>query len=247
MLIQSPRHTARDMAAWENAERADAVVARSVDLARHELRALAVAHAFAAGGCYAGTSWGKDSTVLAHLVARLASDGVRVPLVCLVSPADNPDCARVRDAFLAAHPVEYHEIQCPGRWDRVGWHATGTMEAGFAEAVRRFGPRHISGVRAEESGPRRERMRRWGHTTTNTCAPLGWWRGRHVFGYLHKYGLPVHPAYAMSRGGLLERERLRVAWVGLLHGTGRGRRDWERTYYPEMLRYLERAEREETP
>lgn len=238
MLIDSPRLHERDRETWRRLERVDAIHARSPGLARHVLRSRSVLSAFlaSAGSAYVGVSWGKDSVVVAHLARRVAPD---LPLVWLRSePGHNPDCLAVRDAFLADFPRHYHEIITP-RWrDERGWHSTGTMEAGFAEAERRFGPRHVSGVRATESTARLLRMARWGESTARTCAPIGWWSAADVFAYLYTNGLPVHPAYAMSQGGTWDRERIRVASLGEKHGRGMGRHEWERHYYRRELQAI---------
>jgi len=97
----------------------------------------------------------------------------------------------------------------------------------------------VSGVRGEESGVRKLRMRRWGTSSERTCAPIGWWCGGDVFAYLHQHDLPVHPAYAMSFGGTLDRNRIRVASLGGERGTGFGRRDWEHRYYRDAFRKME--------
>lgn len=241
-LIVVARHAANDIARWRDLERQDAVHATSVAFRRRVARAADAANAFiGAGPCYAGTSWGKDSTVLAHLLWLLSErhGGMRIPLVWVrVDPVENPHCLLVRDAFLAAHPrVAYDEIvvSCP-RDASGNWVATGRLRDGFALARSRYGVRHISGVRASESGVRSLRMRRWGESTVNTCAPMGWWSAADVFAYLHAHELPVHPAYAMTHGGLWDRDRIRVASIGGGRGTGHGRAEWERRYYPEMTK-----------
>lgn len=230
MLIESTRHTAEDLTWWDQCERADAVHARSATMRRRIDEAARAVAAFAAGGpCYAGVSWGKDSVVLAHLVALHAP---HVPLVWVrVEPISNPDCVIVRDAFLAAHAVTYDEIEtrCDGPRPRR------VLESGFAAAVKRYGPRRLSGIRGAESGSRSMRMRTHGVATERTCAPIGWWSTAEVFAYLYMHGLPVHPAYACTRGGLFDRERLRVASIGGQRGTGHGRAEWERIYYPTKI------------
>lgn len=60
-----------------------------------------------------------------------------------------------------------------------------------------------------------------------------------MFAYLHRFDLPVHPAYAMSRGGLWDRDRIRVASLGGRRGEGMGRAEWERAYYGRELTRLE--------
>lgn len=190
--------------------------------------------AFANGDpCYCGVSWGKDSVVVAHLVRRAAP---KIPLVWVrVKPIENPHCVLVRDAFLGAHPGPYTEIEEHCFHDDLGWHATGTLERGFARAAALSGARHVSGVRAQESTARRLRMMTHGESTAMTCAPIGWWSGEHVFAYLSKHDLPVHPAYAMTHGGVLDRIRIRVSSLGGERGTGKGRREWEQTYYRQEI------------
>lgn len=237
MLIRSDRHSSEDLDAWAVEEEVDEIHAQSVRFKKRVHQASVAIEKFVASGpCYAGVSWGKDSTVLAGLLV-----GTRVPLVWVrVEPVKNPDCELVRDAFLRAHDVDYHEIEVWCREDVDGWHASGTLEAGFAEACKRFGSRHLSGIRGDESGVRALRMRMFGVDTQNTCAPIGWWSGRDVFAFLHYRKLPVHPAYACSMGGFIERERLRVASLGGQRGTGHGRAEWENRYYPEGRRLAEK-------
>lgn len=238
MLIASDRHSEADLAHWATlAEYDDARWSE-----RHERlveRATAVIAAFSYEPCYLGVSWGKDSVVVADLVQRHAP---HVPLVWLRwEPMTNPDCALVRDAFLARHPgADYHEIVT--RWVR-GDHPSGWVnpddarDAGFRPAEIRFGHRHISGVRGDESRTRRMRCARWGETSPNTCAPLARWSALDVFAYLARWNLPIHPAYGCTFGGALERERIRVDCLGGVTGTGRGRREWESAYYAdEMIR-----------
>jgi phosphoadenosine phosphosulfate reductase len=238
VLIRSPKHSPADLGEWARLEKYDVVLAGSPGLARKERKALADVRAFAAAGpCYLGVSWGKDSVVTADIACR---GDLNVPLVWVrVEPIANPDCVVVRDAFLATHPgARYEEVEIWCTKDGRGWHATGTLERGFTEAASRHGDRHVSGVRAEEAGYRKMRMRVHGTVSRRTCAPIGWWSGADVFAYLAKYNLPVHPAYAMSFGGVVERSRLRVSSLGGERGTGFGRRDWESRYYPEVYREL---------
>lgn len=250
MLIASPRHTARDLEVWRTNEAIDAENARRLDWGKMTSAALDEMERWISSGVggYLGVSWGKDSVVVAHLLARLRAErGVSVPMVWVRMPEDNPDCTLVRDAFMSARPdTEYVEID-PGvtrEWlaSRRDDAVREQHQAGFALARQRYGDRHISGVRAEESSVRRLRTRRWGLSTESACAPIAWWSTAEVFAYLHHYGLPVHPAYACTGGGLYERNRLRVAGMGGQRGIGVGRRDWEQRYYPEVYRRLRLGE-----
>lgn len=236
MLIDSPRLRPGDLEAWERYAAQDRAWASTSRFARRvEESEQAVVRWARGGGGYAGVSWGKDSTALAHLVARLT----RTPLVWVrVEPICSPECALVRNAFVRSRAgCHYVEIERRCRRLDDGYYvAAGTLESGFREAGRRFGARHLSGIRAEESAGRERFARAHGSGDgTESCAPLIRWSGADVFAYLALHDLPVHPAYAMSLGGALPRDRLRVASIGGKRGRGMGRLEWEQAYYPDVL------------
>lgn len=242
MLIRHPRQTPQDLAAWERAERIDAALARRPSLQRAEDAAVECVRRFAAQGpCYAGLSCGKDSVVLMGILRALwRRHGVRVPVVYVrVHPHENPDNALVLDALRSCTPealTDLDVIDVRAVRDASGaWAGTGRLEAGFAQARDRYGDRYVSGIRADESAARRLRHAGHGTTTARTCAPLSTWTGDDVFAYLHREGLPVHPIYACTMGGSLDRRRLRVATLGGDRGTGHGRRSHERHYYGDEL------------
>lgn len=249
-LIVTPQHEPGDIAHWARLEEVDAAWAAQPTFATKCRAALAEVLAFVeAGPCYAGVSWGKDSTVLAHLVARASAErGVRIPLVWVrYEPISNPECPAVRDRFLERYEsvVDYHEPTV--WWSGRGGAAEGrTIDRGAGSAwdaaVAPFGSRYLSGVRAEESGDRARRML-GGLATRNTCAPIGRWTSEDVFAYLWLHELPVHPAYAYSGGGVYDRKRLRVATLAVerdARGAGRGRLEWEQRYYGARLAEVRR-------
>lgn len=228
-LIDSPRLKPGDREAWERAAARDLTHASTDRFAERADEAAMAVIRFARESCYAGVSWGKDSLVIAHLVTTYAPS---VPLVWVrVETVFSPECLAVRDAFLARHAARYREIAVEFRGQ-----GSGRLAGGFADAASYFGDRYISGVRAAESAQREKRARRFGVATGRACAPLSRWSGADVFAYLALHDLPIHPAYAMSFGGSLDRERLRVSSLGGKRGTGTGRAEWERVYYPEYLR-----------
>ena len=232
-LIASPRHLPGDTEHWGKVSAGDIAMAgtagflRAVDTAEES-----IVHWTRNRAGYCGVSWGKDSVVVADMCARL----INWPLVWIrVDPISNPDCAAVRDEFLRIHPgVEYDEIPVPvhpsGDPDihSSEWNST----AGYVVAGQRHGLANIRGVRGEESADRRRQMRGAGAETKDTLSPIIRWSADMVYAYLAWRDLPVHPAYAMSYGGALERGRIRVAAIGGSRGIGVGRREWERTYYP---------------
>lgn len=248
MLIRSPRHTARDLARWAQLEQADAIQAQRVNWKRKGQEAIDVMGRFAEEPCYVGVSWGKDSVVVAHLATQLG-----LPLVWVrTQHVENPDCPLVRDAFLERFPGPYMEVTVPTHYDQDGnlQPASGTLRIGGAMLTAQGMPaRYISGVRAQESGARAARMKSYGFTTDSTCAPIGWWKTWEVWAYLHLHDLPIHPAYACTNGGMLDRDRLRVAPLsrpGVTQrlrggGYGHGRYEWECLYYAAETREIEQA------
>jgi phosphoadenosine phosphosulfate reductase len=246
MLIASPRHTARDLELWTELEQADLICGKRGSVNRRTLRAIEDLLRFVADGpAYAGVSWGKDSTVLAH-VLRLAAP--EVPLVHLRPTNHNPDCDAVRDTYFARFPgqpyeeipVNYGDLHSRGLPDCKLDQATDAIWwAAIRESEARYGGRHILGIRADESFGRMIRTARWGISTPNSCAPLARWKIGDIFGYMAVLGLPVHSAYACLGGGRWPRHRLRVAELGDTHGKGSGRREWEQEYYGDELRRIE--------
>lgn len=177
-LIDSARHTAADLDAWARLERYDAHFARAMPAAKVE-HARQVIRDFAdAGPCYVSTSWGKDSTVVAHLAA---TSGVHLPLVYVrMRHWENPDCLTVRNQFLAAYgdAVSYHEYEVDGGprwWDDIDLQQRTGSHVGnqFAEADRAHGGRHITGVRGEESRIRDMAMAIWAKPAPTPAAPSG--------------------------------------------------------------------------
>lgn len=254
MLIRVPQHTERDLEAWRLESQGDPVVARSARHARRVDEAIAAIQTFAAEPCYASTSWGKDSTVVAHLIATHVP---HAPLVWVRrEPVDQPYCDLVAEAFAQKvpsaqlHTIEVHcaYVQAPGdtapRWwaldpeSSLPIFTARPKQVGFSRAAKRFGERYVSGVRADESSVRALGIRRRGLSTKSTCAPLGRWTADDVFAYLHRHNLPIHPSYAMNMGGMLSRARIRVGSLVGRHGQGFGRAEWERRYYGWRLAEL---------
>jgi len=225
MLIDSPRLTAADRAHWVKMEARDRIGAHQI--ASQETKALSHIEAFLADGDAAvATSWGKDSVVVAHLAWRV-NPAIRLwHWTCARShdSAPNPDVPAVRDAFLDLCPMPYVEYD--------GEHGVSDQ---LGRINRDHEPRNIHGVRSAESRQRVMSAMVHGVATERMCRPILYWRAPTVFAYLRKYDLPVHPAYAMTAGGLLERGRLRVHSIGDDRGSGVGRREWEERYYLDVL------------
>jgi phosphoadenosine phosphosulfate reductase len=188
----------------------------------------------AAGGCYAGMSCGKDSTLLCHVLRCLRDErGVTVPVAYVeVVGHASPEAPLVLDA-VAHWGLDVQRVEVRDVDPMLG---TGRLESGFAECARRWGDRYLSGVRADESHARTLRARYHGETTARTCAPLSSWSTADVYAAAYGLALPLHPVYAMTLGGRLDRAYLRVATIGGTRGAALGRREWEWAYYRDELR-----------
>lgn len=244
MLIVTHRHREADLALWRDLEEGDRVrnieklVARSLD---------AISEFLKQGPCYCSVSWGKDSVTIADLVGRVDPS---IPLVHLRPTNHNPDCDLVRDVYLGDHPEQakvYHEYEVD--YTKIDWLNLSEPErdkatdqewyATIRRVEKELRPRHILGVRAEESRGRLIRCLRWGISSPNACAPLAFWKAADVFAYLAQRDLPVHPAYGYLGGGRWLRERIRVAEIGDTHGRQSGRGEWEQEYYGDWLHKIE--------
>jgi phosphoadenosine phosphosulfate reductase len=246
-LITVPEHTERDLGHWYMYSDRDRIYGKLLAFRKKPGQAIAAIQRFFSTDPkgYIGVSWGKDSVVVADLACIAQVDA---PLVWIkVQPHYNPHCELVRDEFLRLWPrARYEEVEVESRCDADGWHTKGTLEAGFHQAVAKYGDRHVSGVRAGESGIRQLVMRKFGQATQRTCRPIGYWSDDDVFAYLSLRSLPIHPAYAMSFGGTLERGRLRVCSLGGESGTGFDRRRTENFYYAWRVEQLTRMWEERT-
>ena len=238
MLIESSRIKPEDMKRWKELERFDQVLSKSSRLTKLEEKSRAMIREFLSknNSGYAGISWGKDSTCLAHLVS---TEYPEYPMIHIIAkPIDNPDCPLVRDAFLSKFNINYHEIvvdYSDVKTDIPGEYTKDIFFDGFDIAANRFGDRYITGLRADESSGRKMFAKSYKGKTNRVCAPLIQWSGVFVFAYLKKYDLPIHPAYACSMNGALDRCKIRVDVLGDEPGIGMGRRIWEHAYYPELV------------
>lgn len=225
MLIPSNRLGPGDLDAWGAWSRTDRLLSMRRETNALIRRSCEHIERFGADEAYVSCSWGKDSTVTAWLVRNVLPD---VPIVWFRWPlADPPESEAVRDAFLAALPGPYEEHAATSCAD---FYAAGGVFARGASGRRRF-----TGIRSAESASREMSALVHGVATKSVCRPLLHWSAHEVYAALDLADLPVHPNYAMSRAGTLDRDWLRVDVIGGETGTGMGRREWERHYYSDVL------------
>jgi phosphoadenosine phosphosulfate reductase len=246
VLIDSPRLTAADRAAWARLEHYDDALSADPKLDRLEAQGIAAVAEFAGvdDGWYVSVSWGKDSVVAAHIALQAVPDA-RVVWV-KSKHFEMPECEAVRDAFLAMHPrARYDEAEVTLRNPKRGEPGYDTRHldphADHQDVLKEeLTGRYVSGLRAEESRMRRMSIGHRGLVTRNTCRPIGRWDATQVFAYLYREGLPVHPAYAMTVGGRLDRRWLRVhplcsAPPAMSAVYGSDSAEWEDQYYGDVI------------
>src|SRR5690606_36769339 len=168
---------------------------------------------FAQGGdWYVSVPWGKYYVAAANIALQVKPRAVR--RWARAGRVEIPECEPVSDAFLRMHPGALYTaiayvFRVPLRFERG--HDTAPSQDALKETLT---GRYVSGLRAQESRMRRISIGHRVLVTPNTCRPIAHWYAVHVFAYLHREGLPVHPAYAMTAGGYSDRRWLRVHPLG---------------------------------
>jgi len=246
MLIQSHRHKPEDLALWEEYADMDKfnITAKGFFDRLFEAKKLAKEFSEREKKSYLSVSWGKDSVVLLHLFYML---NIKTKVIYVRQlDNENPESHRIRDHFIARFPdIDYEEITYTYKDADETWYRNGKPDRWYQllrELQRKYGC-HITGIRSDESSKRKKRCCVFGEETINSFAPISWLKYTDIFAYLSLYHLPIHPNYAMLGGGRWPRERLRVAALGNIEGTGAGRREWEQEYYGDVLRRMETARR----
>lgn len=188
--------------------------------------------------CYCSVSWGKDSTVLVHLVSKLK---LKIPMIWIKEkPFYNPDCEIVRDHFIKNNYIySYHEFTCDyGNIPYKNFCDKNGNPSLFYDTCnllkKNFGAR-ITGIRNDESNKRKLRYLTYGYSTENTCAPLSNWSINDIFAYIYQNELPLNPAYGCLINGHYSRNNIRVDCIGGFEADSFGRALWEKTYYPEIV------------
>lgn len=241
MLITCDRHTKKDLELWEEYQQSD-LIHFEMNKKKFEYKiekALNEIKNFNTGSEYVSVSWGKDSIALLHLclTAQIKLNVVYVkPLYTF-----NPYCLNIRDWFISKFNFKYNEIEIDYGNDYYNNSMVEEKDSDkiFLNAFKQFGNRRYIGIRASESGIRRISRVYHGISTENVCRPIIDWKEQDIFSYLAYNDLPIHPNYAMLGNGRYERNRLRVDEIGGVQGNSFGKSEWEKEYYPDILRKIE--------
>lgn len=231
MLILSHRHTAADIEAWRDYEEIDAATGYSTRKAERSMVEMERFCEESDPSCIM-VSWGKDSVVMLHLVALT---GIRKPVVYMrLEQRGNPDCDSVRDSFLSRFPsIDYHE-------ETFRYEDVSKGDKHWKALALKYG-RRITGIRNDES---KSRFLQWcinGFASKNSCRPLSLWKSQEIFAYIHTHRLPLCAVYGYLGGGRYRRDQIRTHSIGGVSGSGMGRTEWEREYYPDVLARMARA------
>lgn len=141
---------------------------------------------------YVACSFGKDSSVMLHIVRELQPD---IPVRFAVHPETEilDDYRSVVNWWLEKYDINLTEVFCEGSLIKVKHHQRKMLNDTKADAF-------FVGIRAEESVHRRMSIRRYGKfhrlsTGMIRIAPLGFWRERDIAAYLYEHDLPMLSAY----------------------------------------------------
>ena len=242
MLIFCDRHKPEDLKHWEAHETCDLYHAESKGFKYRLDKTLSIIKEYMSNNrfYYIGVSWGKDSVVLAHMIHTLK---IGRPLFVYIRMIDNenPYSVIVRDAFLSKYDINYKEESYSYKNAPYAWFKNGKPVRWYQilNEMRLKHGAHVTGIRKDESAKRKMRFIGHGRESINSFAPFEFFTVKDIFAYLKTNNLPIHPNYAMLGGGRYERDRLRVASLGNKEGDGIGRAEWEKEYYPDILRKIE--------
>ena len=230
MLIKTDRHTKEDLKLWEDYQELDMIKKYSKKKVEQSINVIIKFLSKNKKSCIM-TSWGKDSIVLLDLFLKTK---IKKPVVYMrFTDRANPDCDKVRDAFLKKYDIDYHEELFEySKVRKNGFHWKSLFE--------KYGKR-CSGIRKDESGVRALQWYINGFESSNSCRPLSLWENQEIFAYIEQNNLPLSPVYGYLGGGRYKREMLRTHSLAGSSGDGFGRTEWEREYYQDILNRIEKG------
>lgn len=241
MLILSERLTKKDIEAWRDSEQIDAMRCKTKEYKSRLAKTRESIKEFVKSRedkrFYGGISFGKDSLVMATLMREVCPDMKIVNIRNIEN--FNPDSYKIEDILKESGLLSHDYEVCPYdyRFADDTYYKNGKPYKWFnilSDLKTKYGA-HITGIRADESAKRERRIRVFGLETEHSFAPLAYMKVHDIFAFLYENNLPVHPVYAMTRGGEFDKYRLRVSAIGNPEGRGVGRLIWEKEYYGDIL------------
>lgn len=227
MLIESHRHTAKDLDIYKQYIEIDKLTGYSQVKVKQSVSV--IKSWCTQNNAVAYTSWGKDSVLMLHLIVQA---GVSVPVVWVkFNDRYNPDCDNVRDVFLTKFDIDYHEEIFDYNEVRKG-------DKHWKIVAKKYTKYRMTGIRNDESNVRMLQYFVNGHSSQHSCRPIALWRSHEVFAYIEQNDLPLCSVYGYLGGGRWSRDRIRTHSIGGTTANGIGRTEWEKEYYPDILRRI---------
>lgn len=209
------------------------------------------------GKLIVGSSWGKDSCALLHLVLETLGP---VEVLHLGSPYQLPgydDLLAWAQERCQVHTLESgRTLAQTVEWLRdigLPHERTKAQQAKVVQGLKKDKARawlaehgyqaQVLGMRGEESRGRRQCFRFRGLTYQlsdglTICNPLGWWSARDVWAYILANGVPYNRRIYDAETHGLTRETIRnTGWLST-DGAHQGRLVWLRQHFPEQWRAL---------
>lgn len=144
---------------------------------------------------YLACSFGKDSSVMLHLVLEYAPE---IPVRFATHPETNllDDYERVINWWKEQHNINFVDVFCDGGFVKVKHHQRKMLDNGDWDSF-------FLGIRAEESKGRRISLKMHGdfHNLANgrtKICPLAWWKEKDVAAYIFANKLPLLDKYAFE-------------------------------------------------
>ena len=236
MLIKIDKHTELDLELWKEYEEADSVHSELSSFKEKEEKSLELLERTKPK--VISVSWGKDSSVLAHLAHRADLCCVYLYLCPFPYDTENPYSYLVSDKFLELYKLKHYVVKyycktsAKDRKDNANEDKIlNEWKKMAAEANKLFGGRFATGIRMQESSGRAINGKLYGEETKDSVRPLLKWSQNDIFAYLKKHDVPVHPYYACLDSGRFKREQIRVGTLyGVLANTFTIRQEFERIY-----------------
>lgn len=207
---------------------------------------------------YLSCSWGKDSSVVMHLVTTSYPD---TPVVFMDSGYANPDTYKLRDWYLENIGIKnYYEVKCPESYielnlkyglpsiDRTASDHEKVKQIIKKDVLDEFALEEgwdccIWGIRAEETKGRRILLRNRGllYDTGKgiaKCSPIGWWKAKDLWLAIDTLNIPYNEIYDKELPPFFTRETISNSGWLTTDRANQGKVLWLKKFYPNEYEKL---------
>lgn len=206
---------------------------------------------------YVSCSWGKDSSLVMHLVNVTEPS---TPVVFMDSGYAMSDTYKFRDWYLENIGIEnYHEVPCPEDYielnlkyglpsiDRTQSDHEKVKQIIKKDVLDEYAKKQgwdccIWGIRAEETRGRAILLRQKGllyeSNGIGKCSPIGWWKSKDVWLAIDALNIPYNPLYDKEMPPFFTRETNKNSGWLTTDKANKGRVTWMKRFYPEEYKEL---------